>query len=192
MEETPPAPPPAAPEASAAGAPPPAAPEVLAAPAADAPPAPAPPSEGPEAPQAAPAASEAGHVIKEYIWATGRRKTAVARVRLRPAGTGLIVVNEKPYDKHFTSLQHYLIVKAPLLATDTLSKYDILARVDGGGLMGQAGAMCLGIARALKKAEPDLEPKLRAGGFLSRDSRRKERKHFGHKGARRSFQWTKR
>ncbi|MEK7270868.1 MAG: 30S ribosomal protein S9 [Planctomycetota bacterium] len=143
-------------------------------------------------PSAEPAAEVSSHEIKEYIWATGRRKTSVARIRLRPAGTGQIIVNGRPFEQYFTSLQQHLIVKAPLLATESLSKYDVLATASGGGLMGQAGAMCLGIARALKLAEPEFEPKLREGEFLTRDSRRKERKHYGHKGARRSFQWTKR
>jgi small subunit ribosomal protein S9 len=128
--------------------------------------------------------------MTKYI-AIGRRKESVARVWLLP-GTGNILVNAQPHDKYFIRETDRLIIKQPLQATNTLSKYDIRANIQGGGLAGQAGALRLGIARALILAEPNLKDLLRKNGFLTRDPRMKERKKYGQKGARKRFQWTKR
>jgi len=123
--------------------------------------------------------------------AVGRRKEAVARVTLLP-GTGNILVNKKSYEKYFLRETDRIIIKQPLQITNNLDKYDIIANIIGGGLTGQAGALKLGIARALIKSEPDLKDPLRKHGFLTRDPRMKERKKYGQKGARKRFQWTKR
>ncbi len=128
---------------------------------------------------------------EQYIWGTGRRKTSIARVRIKK-GNGKIVVNEKEMDSYFTIDRERGMVRLPLKTTKTLGEYDVLANVKGGGLTGQAGAISLGIARALSKSNPTLVESLRDGGFLTRDSRMKERKKYGQKGARKSFQWTKR
>ena len=128
---------------------------------------------------------------EQYIWGTGRRKTSIARVRIKK-GNGKIVVNEKEMDSYFTIDRERGMVRLPLKTTKTLGEYDVLANVKGGGLTGQAGALSLGIARALSKSNPTLVESLRDGGFLTRDSRMKERKKYGQKGARKSFQWTKR
>jgi len=129
---------------------------------------------------------------KSYIWATGRRKTAIARVRLLAGGKGKVYINNQPFDKYFTTLQDQTVTIAPLHVTKTLSKYDIFVNVKGGGISGQAGAVCLGIARALKLADPSLESVLKEAKLLTRDPRMKERKKYGRKGARKGFQWTKR
>lgn len=126
-----------------------------------------------------------------YYWGTGRRKTAVARVRLKQ-GTGRVVVNRREFGDYFRTKKEADRVMAPLLATQTERSYDILATVVGGGFAGQSGAISLGVARALVKANPDCEAALRAGKFLTRDSRVKERKKYGRRGARRSFQFSKR
>ena len=123
--------------------------------------------------------------------ATGRRREAVARVRLVP-GTGTILVNGRPYEDYFPREGWRLAIRAPLLLTHQLGKYNVLARVDGGGLTGQSGAIRLGIARALVKLDAALQPGLRGAGLLTRDPRMKERKKYGQKGARKRFQWTKR
>ena len=128
---------------------------------------------------------------KDYFWGTGRRKTSVARVRIRP-GSGKILVNGKPFEMFFPIDQHRVDVEAPLHATEAHRKYDIFANIKGGGITGQAGAMRLGIARALKNAEPELEEALREGDFLTRDSRMVERKKYGQRKARRRFQFSKR
>lgn len=130
-------------------------------------------------------------VASKYIWGTGRRKTAVARVRIIE-GSGKIVVNDKPVEEFFTEDKHRADVFAPLNATDLRGKLDVFIRVDGGGFSGQAGAAMLGIARALKKYKPEVDHLLREGGFLTRDSRMKERKKYGQKGARKKFQFSKR
>ena len=123
--------------------------------------------------------------------AVGRRKESVARVRLVP-GTGKILVNRKPVLDYFKRETLKMIIEQPLEATETLGKFDIYARVDGGGLTGQAGAMRLGIARALLKYDEDLRPALKRRGFLTRDPRMKERKKYGLAGARKRFQFSKR
>lgn len=121
----------------------------------------------------------------------GRRKTAVARVRLK-AGTGSILVNGRTLTEFFPTLRDANEAKAPLALLETPDTYDILASVHGGGPHGQAGALSLGIARALKVANPALFERLRQGGFLTRDERMKERKKYGRRGARRGFQFSKR
>ena len=125
------------------------------------------------------------------VWGTGRRKTSVARVRILP-GAGKVLVNDREIDKYFTEEKDRASVRSPLVATNQLSTYDIFINVSGGGPTGQADACKLGIARALKRADPALEAALRAGGFMTRDPRMKERKKYGQKGARRRFQFSKR
>lgn len=126
----------------------------------------------------------------EYT-AIGRRKEAVARVRLLP-GKGEIIVNERPLEKYFIRETDRLIIKQPLNATNNLTKYDIYANLKGGGLAGQAGALRHGIARVLLAVQPELKEILGKQKFLTRDPRMKERKKYGQKGARKRFQWTKR
>lgn len=152
----------------------------------------------PSAPSGAPAQAEAKSAIipepdpaRKYFWGTGRRKTAIARVRLKP-GTGRFEVNSKPLDQYFTEDKDRLDAVAPLRVTDTFGKVDVFVNVKGGGITGQAGAIVLGVARALKTANPAYDDALRNSGFLTRDSRMKERKKYGRRGARRSFQFSKR
>jgi small subunit ribosomal protein S9 len=123
--------------------------------------------------------------------ATGRRKTSVARVRLYP-GTGNVTINGKNAPEYFNRETLVMEMSVPLVETQTLDRYDIVARCHGGGKRGQAGAMRLGIARALAKANPDLHTALRRTGLLTRDSRMKERKKYGQPGARKRFQFSKR
>ena len=122
---------------------------------------------------------------------TGRRKEAVARVHLKP-GTGQILVNGRKMEAYFPRLSLQFLIREPLVATQTLGRFDFHAHVAGGGLSGQAGALRLGLARAVVQHEEGLRGTLRKGGFLTRDSRVKERKKYGQKGARKRFQWTKR
>lgn len=128
--------------------------------------------------------------IAKYM-AVGRRKEAVAKVTLLP-GKGNILVNAEPCEKYFIRETDRIIIKQPLQITNNLDKYDIIANIVGGGLAGQAGALRLGIARALILSQPELKDPLRKHGFLTRDPRMKERKKYGQKGARKRFQWTKR
>jgi len=123
--------------------------------------------------------------------ALGRRKESVARVHLIP-GKGSIVINGRPCERYFLRETDRIIVNQPLVATNNANKYDVVANIEGGGLTGQAGAMRLGISRALASADPELKDLLRKQGFLTRDPRAKERKKYGQKGARKRFQWTKR
>ncbi len=123
--------------------------------------------------------------------AIGRRKESVARVNLVP-GKGEIVVNNKPFERYFLRETDRIIVTQPLAITNNTDKYDISAVIKGGGLTGQAGALRLGISRALILVEPGFKDLLRKQGFLTRDPRMKERKKYGQKGARKRFQWTKR
>ncbi len=142
-------------------------------------------------PLAAPATPDAGG----FIWGTGRRKSAVARVRVRPAsgeGDAKFLIKDRPVDDFFSELQHRAACLAPLKATNTEGKLDIFVTVAGGGITGQAEAILLGVARALKGYDPSLEPTLREHGFLSRDPRKVERKKYGQAGARRRFQFSKR
>ncbi len=123
--------------------------------------------------------------------ATGRRKTAVARVILRP-GEGKVVVNDQAFNEYFPAEALRAEVQLPLVLTELLGKFDVLVNAAGGGIHGQAGAAKLGIARALIIFNPELRPRLRQGGFLTRDPRAKERKKYGQKGARKRFQFSKR
>lgn len=129
--------------------------------------------------------------VMQYTPGLGRRKTAVARVRLMP-GTGSFLVNGRTVAEFFPTLRDANEAKGPLALLETPDTYDILATVHGGGPHGQAGAISLGIARALKVANPVLFERLRQGGFLTRDPRMKERKKYGRRGARRGFQFSKR
>jgi small subunit ribosomal protein S9 len=126
-----------------------------------------------------------------YFWGTGRRKCAVARVRIRP-GEGKFLINERELDAFFCEERDRSDATAPLRATNTFGKFDVHANLVGGGPSGQAGAVMLGVARALREADPSLEHALREGGFLTRDSRMVERKKYGQRGARRRFQFSKR
>jgi len=129
--------------------------------------------------------------VKEYIWGTGRRKTSIARVRLS-RGAGAMTVNKRPFDKYFLTDDDRNTALAPLHATKAFGRYDIMINAQGGGISGQAGAVKLGIARALKRIEPALESVLRSQGLLTRDPRMKERKKYGLRGARRGVQYSKR
>ena len=124
-------------------------------------------------------------------YGTGRRKTAVARVYLRP-GTGKIVVNRRDFDDFFPSRVLKMVIRQPLLLTETQDKFDILVNVRGGGSTGQAGAIRHGISRALLEYNGEFRPKLKAGGFLTRDARKVERKKPGQPKARKRFQFSKR
>ena len=122
---------------------------------------------------------------------TGRRKTAVARVRLA-SGSGKIVINGRPMEKYFLTEDQRAAVVQPLKVTDSISKFDIRANVQGGGPNGQAGAVRHGIARALLTVDVALRPPLKAEGLLTRDPRKRERKKYGQPGARKRFQFSKR
>ena len=122
---------------------------------------------------------------------TGRRKEAVARVRLRP-GTGVITCNKRSFDDYFTSSVHRLLVTEPLRLLEQVEAYDIDATLDGGGPAGQAGALRLGIARALIELDPEQRPVLKAAGLLTSDARAKETKKYGLKKARKAPQYSKR
>ena len=155
-------------------------------------PAPSPaPVLGTEEPAPAAAAIATPPAKKHYFWGVGRRKAAVARVRIRP-GQGEFKINKRDIDKYFTEPRDRRLVVAPLTATGTKGKVDVFVNVGGGGYTGQAGAIVLGIARALKLANPDYESVLRDRGYLTRDSRIVERKKYGQRGARRRFQFSKR
>jgi small subunit ribosomal protein S9 len=124
-------------------------------------------------------------------YGTGRRKTSTARVFLRP-GTGAVTINQRPFDGFFPTEALRTQIKTPLVITETADKFDILATVAGGGVSGQAGAVRLGIARALVEYNADLRKALKAEGLLTRDARAKERKKYGMAGARKRFQFSKR
>jgi len=124
-------------------------------------------------------------------YGTGRRKTATARVYLRP-GTGEIRVNRKSFDEYFPNQALRMVIRQPLTLTDTASKFDIVVNVAGGGPAGQAGALRHGITRALMEFNADLRPALKDAGLVTRDPRAKERKKYGQKGARKRFQFSKR
>ena len=155
-------------------------------PAADAPaaeqpkPAPVPSVPAPEVPEG-----------KHYFLGTGRRKTAVARVRIRP-GTGNFIVNKNDATEYFKHDKDRQLVLAPLEAVNMIKSWDIWVSVGGGGFTGQAGAVTLGLARAIAKAMPDVESTLRGNRMLTRDARMSERKKYGQKGARKRFQFSKR
>ncbi|HET9444341.1 MAG TPA: 30S ribosomal protein S9 [Acidimicrobiales bacterium] len=128
---------------------------------------------------------------KPLTQTTGRRKQAVARVRVRP-GSGGITINRRPIDDYFPSASHRMIVSEPLRLTTTAENYDIDATIGGGGVAGQAGALRLGIARALAELGPELRTTLKKAGFLTRDAREKESKKYGLKKARKAPQYSKR
>jgi len=121
----------------------------------------------------------------------GRRKTAVARVRLKP-GTGLLIVNGKPVEEYLAREVLVMVARQPFEVTDNVGKYDVRAICDGGGLAGQAGALRLGISRALVETNEKYRPVLRKAGMLTRDAREVERKKYGQPGARKRFQFSKR
>ncbi|MBI4606738.1 MAG: 30S ribosomal protein S9 [Planctomycetes bacterium] len=125
------------------------------------------------------------------IWATGRRKSSVARVRLKP-GTGKLTINRRELKEYFKTIREETRVLAPLRAVSGEASFDIHVNAEGGGLTGQSGAIAMGIARALLKHNPEHEHVLREAKFLTRDARRKERKKYGRRGARRGFQFSKR
>ncbi|MGB9680003.1 MAG: 30S ribosomal protein S9 [Thermoanaerobacteraceae bacterium] len=125
------------------------------------------------------------------FFGTGRRKDAIARVRIMP-GKGDIIINNRTMDEYFAMDTLKYTVKQPLILTETINKFDIYVKVAGGGLTGQAGAIRLGIARALIKADSELRPVLKKAGFLTRDPRMKERKKYGLKKARKAPQFSKR
>ncbi len=122
---------------------------------------------------------------------SGSRKEAIARVRLVP-GTGTITINDRPFETYFPTSPLQTRVRQPLAATGTEGRYDVIVKVTGGGVAGQAGAVRHGIARALLLTDEELRPALRKGGFLTRDPREKERKKYGRKRARKGFQYSKR
>ena len=128
---------------------------------------------------------------KPYFYGTGRRKSSVARVRVYN-GTGKITINDRDIDEYFGLETLKLIVRQPLTLTDNIGKYDVVCRVTGGGVTGQAGAIRHGISRALLQANEELRPALKKAGFLTRDPRMKERKKYGLKAARRAPQFSKR
>jgi small subunit ribosomal protein S9 len=130
-------------------------------------------------------------VAELQYYGTGRRKTAVARVYLRP-GKGDIVVNRRTFDEYFPNRVLKMIIRQPLMLTETNDKFDILVNVDGGGATGQAGAIRHGISRALLEYNAELRPRLKAAGFLTRDARKVERKKYGQPKARKRFQFSKR
>jgi small subunit ribosomal protein S9 len=127
---------------------------------------------------------------QEFV-ATGRRKSAVARVRLAP-GTGKILVNGRTFENYFMLENQRAVVVQPLTRTECQAKFDVRVNVQGGGLNGQADAVRHGIARALQIADPNLRPALKSAGYLTRDPRTKERKKYGQPGARKRFQFSKR
>ena len=144
-----------------------------------------------EAPTPAAAATTEPQGKQTFIWGTGRRKTAVARVRIA-AGTGKILVNDRQLNDYFSSERDRKAIFGPLEVTNTGGKMDVLVNASGGGLTGQAGAIIMGLGRALVRFDQTLEKSLRDAGFLTRDSRMKERKKYGQRGARRRFQFSKR
>jgi len=124
-------------------------------------------------------------------YGTGRRKTAAARVYLRP-GTGKFTVNKRPFETYFPNDMVKMVIRQPLVMTETADKFDVFVNVRGGGYTGQAGALRHGIARALVQHNPELRSTLKAAGFLTRDPREVERKKYGQPGARKRFQFSKR
>ena len=130
-------------------------------------------------------------VNNPYIWGTGRRKTSAARVRIKP-GTGKFVINGREFDQFFVTEDTRRSALQPLIVTETRNSFDIWVNVDGGGITGQAGAVSLGVARALRRENENFDKVLRDNGLLTRDSREVERKKYGRHKARRSTQFSKR
>jgi small subunit ribosomal protein S9 len=128
---------------------------------------------------------------ESYVWGTGKRKCAIAQVRIFP-GKGEIIINDKPYQEAFPRVEHRHMIEHPLMATENMGKFRVIVKVNGGGLSGQAGAIRHGIARALVKENELFKPVLRKEGLLTRDARVKERKKYGLKRARKAPQYTKR
>jgi len=126
-----------------------------------------------------------------FIWGTGRRKSSVARVRIAP-GTGKILINDREINDYLTKERDRKAIFGPLEVTNQGGKLDVLVSASGGGLTGQSGAIVMGLARAIMKFDPTTEVALRNSGFMTRDSRMKERKKYGQRGARRKFQFSKR
>ncbi|HVG17975.1 MAG TPA: 30S ribosomal protein S9 [Blastocatellia bacterium] len=124
-------------------------------------------------------------------YGTGRRKSATARVFIKP-GTGEIIVNKRRFEEYFQNETHRMVIRQPLHLTDSVGKFDILVNVDGGGPAGQAGAVRHGLTRALVDLNPEFRSRLKKAGFITRDPRAKERKKYGQKGARKRFQFSKR
>ena len=130
-------------------------------------------------------------MAEQKFYATGKRKTSIARVWMKP-GTGEITVNKRPLDVFFGRETSKMVIRQPLELTDNLGKFDIFVNVSGGGISGQAGAIKHGITKALLDVNPELRATLKSAGFITRDSRIKERKKYGRAGARKSFQFSKR
>jgi small subunit ribosomal protein S9 len=130
-------------------------------------------------------------VNNPYVWGTGRRKTSTARVRIKP-GTGKFIVNGREFDQFFCTTDTRRAAQRPLVVTETRNNYDIAVSVAGGGITGQAGAVSLGVARALRRENENFDRLLRDNGLLTRDSREVERKKYGRHKARRSTQFSKR
>ncbi|MFL6216446.1 MAG: 30S ribosomal protein S9 [Blastocatellia bacterium] len=132
-------------------------------------------------------------IVAETIqnYGTGRRKSATARVFMKP-GTGEIIVNKRKLEDYFDNEVHRMVIRQPLHLTDSVGKFDILVNVDGGGKAGQAGAVRHGVTRALMDFNPEFRTRLKRAGFVTRDPRAKERKKYGQKGARKRFQFSKR
>ncbi len=130
-------------------------------------------------------------VKQSYFYGTGRRKTAVAQVKLT-AGNGAIIVNGMPYEERFPSLEHQRVIIQPFITTESTDNYNAVITVEGGGITGQSGAIAHGISRALARADERFKPMLRQNGLLTRDARAKERKKPGLKRARKAPQYTKR
>jgi small subunit ribosomal protein S9 len=128
---------------------------------------------------------------QSYFYGTGRRKTAVARVKLT-AGNGAIIVDGMPYEERFPTLEHQKTIIQPFIATESTDQYNAVIKVEGGGVSGQSGAIAHGISRALAKADERFKPMLRQNGLLTRDARAKERKKPGLRRARKAPQYTKR
>jgi len=145
------------------------------------------------APEAQPAAPTYEPVRDEFgrSYATGRRKESAARVWVKP-GSGVVMINGRPIDQYFARPVLQMLLHQPFQVTDRLGQFDVMATVKGGGLSGQAGAVRHGISRALSLYEPELRPALKKVGFLTRDSRKVERKKYGQPGARKRFQFSKR
>ncbi len=140
----------------------------------------------------APAAESTGPKVKPtYVWGVGRRKSAVARVRIA-LGTGKIEINGRTLNEYLTNERDRKVIFGPLEVSNTGGKMDVLVNADGGGPSGQTGAILMGLGRALVKFDAAFEVPLRQAGFLTRDSRMKERKKYGQRGARRKFQFSKR
>jgi small subunit ribosomal protein S9 len=129
--------------------------------------------------------------MSEFNYGTGKRKTSTARTRLYP-GSGQIIVNGRPYEEYFPRPSLQMVIRQPLVLTNSTGKFDIKINVDGGGISGQATAVRHGISRALQEFDPELRPALKKAGFLTRDARKKERKKYGQRGARARFQYSKR